>query len=102
MIATPWGNIEVADAHVHFFSPAFFASLGEKAPLLGWDAPSSPEDLARKWIAELDRNGVDRALLIASIPNDSASVEAAVELDPERLAAVSMTNPLLPHAPSTR
>ena len=111
---TPWGEIEVADAHVHFFSPAFFRSLSEQkramehkspeevrgaaeaAALLGWDQPASPEDLADRWIAEMDRHGVARAVLIASIPNDTVSVGLAVEKYPARFTAVYMANPTLP------
>jgi predicted TIM-barrel fold metal-dependent hydrolase len=98
---TPWGDIEVADAHLHFFSPAFFKSLAEQkgvgsvAGLLGWDEPSTPEQLADRWVAEMDRNGVARAMLIASIPNDTVSVGLAVERYPDRFSAVYMTNPTL-------
>jgi predicted TIM-barrel fold metal-dependent hydrolase len=100
--STPWGDIEVADAHMHFFSPAFFKSLAEQketdsvAGMLGWDEPSTPEELADRWVAEMDRNGVARAMLIASIPNDTESVGRAVEKYPERFHAVYMTNPTLP------
>jgi len=104
MAVTPWGDIQIADAHVHFFSPAFFKSLAEQkatggvADLLGWDEPSSPEDLADRWAAELERNGVSRAMLIASIPNDTLSVGLAVERYPDRFSAVYMANPMLPSA----
>jgi uncharacterized protein len=98
---TPWGNIEVADAHLHFFSPAFFKSLAEQkgtqsvAGVLGWDEPSTPEQLADRWVVEMDRNGVTHAMLIASIPNDTKSVGLAVEKYPDRFSAVYMTNPTL-------
>lgn len=100
MAATPWGEIEVADAHLHFFSPAFFSSISEQkgadaAPLLGWDEPVTPEDLAHRWAEELDRNGVRRAMLIASVPGDTASVDAAVAAYPDRFTALSMVNPLV-------
>jgi predicted TIM-barrel fold metal-dependent hydrolase len=95
---------EIADAHVHFFSPAFFHSLAEqrKVPevnsLLGWDLPDSPEALADRWAGEMDRNGVAQAMLIATIPGDTSSVEAAVARYPSRFGAVSMVNPLAPNA----
>jgi uncharacterized protein len=101
---TPWGKIEIADAHVHFFSPAFFRSLAEQknnefvAGMLGWDEPTSSEALAMRWAAELDRRQVSRAMLVASIPNDTESVGAAVEAYPDRFSAVYMTNPMLPSA----
>ncbi|MEP6716810.1 MAG: amidohydrolase family protein [Terriglobia bacterium] len=108
MAATPWGEIEVFDAHLHFFSPAFFESLAhqkgvpEVGTSLGWDIPSSCPELADRWIAELDSQGVAAAVLIASIPNDTGSVAEAVKRAeaaksrPERLHAVSMVNPLVP------
>ncbi|HEU5021569.1 MAG TPA: amidohydrolase family protein, partial [Bryobacteraceae bacterium] len=95
---------EIADAHVHFFSPAFFRSLAEqrKVPevnsLLGWDLPDSSEALADRWVGEMDRNGVGQAMLIATIPGDTPSVEAAVARHPSRFGAVSMVNPLAPNA----
>jgi predicted TIM-barrel fold metal-dependent hydrolase len=101
---TPWGGIEIADAHLHFFSPAFFKSLAEQknnepvAGLLGWDEPTSSEALATRWAEELDRNQIQRAMLIASIPNDTESVGAAIETLPDRFSAVYMANPLLPSA----
>ncbi|HXJ38460.1 MAG TPA: amidohydrolase family protein, partial [Bryobacteraceae bacterium] len=99
---TPWGSLEIADAHVHFFSPAFFKSLAEQkndefvANLLGWEEPTSPEALAYRWAGELDRHNIARAMLIASVPNDTHSVGAAIRKYPERFSAVYMTNPLLP------
>ena len=104
LLSTPWGGIEVADAHLHFFSPAFFKSLSEQknhepvADILGWEEPASPEALATRWADELDRNHISRALLIASIPNDTYSVGAALEHHPDRFSAVYMANPMLPSA----
>jgi hypothetical protein len=95
---------EIADAHVHFLSPAFFRSLADqrKVPevnsLLGWDLPDSSEALADRWVGEMDRNGVAQAMLIATIPGDTASVDAAVARHPGRFGAVSMVNPLAPNA----
>jgi len=99
---TPWGEIEIADAHVHFFSHRFFALLagqrnatvGEIMPLLGWETPpAEPEALAARWAAELDRHGVTRASLIASLPEDEDSVAAAVARYPERFFGCFMVNP---------
>jgi uncharacterized protein len=104
MIATPWGEIEVADAHVHFFSPAFFQSLAEQkntpevGSLLGWEVPETSEYLADRWVIELNNNGVDKAVVIGSIPGDVESVGIAVERHPERFHSVVMINPLLPGA----
>jgi uncharacterized protein len=92
--------LDIADAHVHFFSPAFFDSLAnqKKVPevgsLLGWDVPISAEALADRWVAEMDKHGVGQAMLIASIPNDDASVKIATDRYPARFNSVSTVNPM--------
>ena len=99
------------DVHCHFFSTAFFAALGRglagsdpNAPAdaalakLGWDAPGTPEALADRWTAELDRHGVSRAAIMASIPGDEASVEAAVARHPARFVGMFMVDPTQPEA----
>jgi predicted TIM-barrel fold metal-dependent hydrolase len=103
---TPWGEIEVADAHVHFFSDNFFQLLARQkegltvegmGPLLGWEMPpSDPAALATRWVEELDRHHVSRAALIASLPGDEASVEAAVSAYPDRFYGYFIVNPLAP------
>ena len=100
---TPWDDLEVADAHVHFFSRRLFAALGSQcgksaeqtAAALEFDLPpEDPRELARVWATELDRYGVSRAALIASVPGDEASVIAAVAAFPDRFYAYAMINPL--------
>ncbi|HYW48394.1 MAG TPA: amidohydrolase family protein [Bryobacteraceae bacterium] len=100
---TPWGEVALADAHVHFFSRRFYESLAaqcgtgvdEVASTLDWRLPpEDPRELARTWADELDRHGVARAALIASMPGDEESVRAAVEAFPERFFAYAMVNPL--------
>ncbi len=104
MIATPWGEIEIADAHVHFFSPEFFRALAQQkgvpgvGPLLGWEIPESAEYLADRWIVEMNHNGVESAVLVASTPGEVESVAVAAERYPERFHSVVMMNPLLPGA----
>jgi predicted TIM-barrel fold metal-dependent hydrolase len=102
---TPWGALAVSDAHVHFFSHRFFAALAEQkkvpvdslAPVLGWQLPSEyPEHLAAAWVQELDRQGVSRASLIASVPGDQESVIAAVRAFPQRFYGYMMVNPVAP------
>jgi predicted TIM-barrel fold metal-dependent hydrolase len=109
MAQTPWGDLRVADAHVHFFSHRFYSLLATQkklrdaaalGPLLEWEIPSSdPIALATRWVTELDRHGVSRAALIASIPEDEASVEAAVEAYPDRFFGYFMVDPLRSGAP---
>src|SRR5580698_5536514 len=100
---SPWGPLAVADAHVHFFSHRFFATLVAQKPgltpeaareQLGWTMPpEDPMQLATEWAGELDRHGVQTASLIANIPGDEASVAAAVRFLPERFHGFAMVNP---------
>jgi uncharacterized protein len=100
-MTTPWGEIPIADAHIHFFSKAFFAALAAQKP--GVDIPAAleweaPDDLAARWVQELDRHGVSRSALIASIPNDEVSVVDAITRNPGRFYGYFMCNPCAPDA----
>jgi predicted TIM-barrel fold metal-dependent hydrolase len=98
------------DAHCHFFSEQFFATLGrQRAPLapqsaadivaaLKWDPPGSPDDLADRWVDALDRGGVRRASLIASVPGDEESVARALARHPSRFVGFFMLDPTAPDA----
>lgn len=103
-MTAPWGEIEVSDAHVHFFSPAFFQSLAEQkgepdvGSLLSWEVPESSEYLADRWVVEMNHNKVQSAMVIGSIPGDVESVGVAVERHPERFHSIVMMNPLMPGA----
>ncbi len=97
----PWGELAVADAHVHFFSHRFFESLAGQAkqPVddigrkLAWQLPpEDPAALGLAWAAELDRQGVAQAALIASFPGDEASVAAAAAAAPGRFWPYAMLN----------
>jgi uncharacterized protein len=96
----------LCDAHCHFFSSRFLELLTKGAAgfpaenrsaavsqKLGWDDPGAPEALADRWVAELDRHGVARASLIASIPGDEQSVAMAVARHPSRFVGFFMFNP---------
>lgn len=96
----------LCDAHVHFFSPGFFDGLGAQLKLppdgraaevlkrVGWEDPGTSEALADRWAAELSKNGVDRAALIASLPGDEGSVATAVARHPSRFVGFFMLNPM--------
>jgi uncharacterized protein len=99
----------INDCHCHFFSSRFLEILTKDigdlpqsdrpaavAAKLGWEPPGSTDELADRWVAELDRNNVNRAALIASIPGDEDSVAAAVARHPARFVGVFMFNPLAP------
>lgn len=100
------------DSHCHFFSEQFFATLGRQRPLgseqsaadvvaaLGWDAPGAPEDLADRWVAELDGAGVARAALMASVPGDEHSVARAVTRHSSRIVGFFMLDPTAADAAS--
>ena len=95
----------INDAHCHFFSEQFFATLGRQRPpgaeqsaadvvgALGWDPPGTPEELADRWAQELDRHGVSRAALISSVPGDEVSVGRAVARHPKRFVGFFMVDP---------
>ena len=98
--------MQVCDVHCHFFSSRFLEILtkdrrdlppGDHAAvvstLLGWDPPGPPDALADRWVAELDRQGIARAAVIASVPGDEESVAAAILKHPSRLVGFFMLNP---------
>ena len=98
----------VHDCHCHFLSARFFEVLGREkygaagataagvAAELGWEAPGEPPALAARWVEELTRQRVSRAVLIASVPGDEASVSTAVTLFPDRFVGGFVMNPAAP------
>ena len=97
----------INDVHCHFFSSRFLEILSQPMPdlpdtsrasavaaKLGWTDPGSVDALASTWAAELDRHGIGRAALIASIPADEDSVAGAVRLHPGRFVGFAMLNPV--------
>ena len=109
---TTWGNIDISDAHAHFFSHSFFeglakqkSALGEAVTAdaliesLGWDPPPADNaELAAQWVAELDRCGVQSTVLMASLPGDEESAADAARAFPNRIDGYCMLNPLAPDA----
>src|SRR5262245_25488666 len=83
-------DMAICDAHCHFFSTRFFELLTKDLPdlpdteraqavcdRLQWQDPGTAQALADRWLQEMDRAGVSRAVLIASIPGDEDSVATA-------------------------
>src|SRR5260221_11058950 len=94
----------INDAHCHFFSSRFLELLAPDtgggdaiAARLNWDAPGTPTELGDRWITELDRYGVSRAALIASVPGDAASVAEADAPHPHPFVGFFNHNPTGPH-----
>jgi len=98
--------MRICDAHCHFFSSQFlelltaglpgFPEAGRSAEVshrLGWQDPGTAEELADRWVVELDAHQVSRAAIIASIPGDEASVATAVARYPSRFVGFFMFNP---------
>src|SRR5437016_405190 len=103
MIETPFGRQFVFDAHTHFFGGSFLDELGKQVGAngeevtrrLGWEMPpAQPEDLARKWVAEMDRHGVDRMISIHTLPGDLESAGRGIAAADGRLVGYVMVNPL--------
>lgn len=100
-------TMRLCDVHCHLFSSRFLELVSEGIPDLpmtgragavshrvGWTDPGPIEALADRWVAEMDRHGVARIALIASIPGDEASVAAAVTRHPSRFIGFFMFNPM--------
>lgn len=108
MAQTPWGDLPVTDAHVHFFSHRFYVGLAhakqlvepsEIGPLLNWEIPSKdPDELATRWLGQMARHGVRRICLIASASGDEGSVSAAVAAHPDYFFGYFMFDPTQPDA----
>ena len=114
---TAWGDVAVHDAHAHLLSRNFFRLLAaqksglaaehlaaehpdeapEKAIVaeLGWDLPpEDPAELAARWVTELDRHGIRKIALMASLPGDEQSAAAARAAFSDRIHGYFMLNPL--------
>lgn len=105
---TPFGDVSVFDAHGHFFSYRFYQGLVEPikgryagkdpsaavAEELGLELPEQdPAKLAARWVAEMDRHGVARMVLMASAVGDEESAAAAVKAFPQRITGYFMLDP---------
>jgi uncharacterized protein len=110
---TEFGELRVLDAHAHFFSHPFFMQFvdalrqelagddpyGALAGRLGWELPTPDHAaLGRRWVQEMDRHGLERMVLIASMPGDEESILAAGCAFPERILGYFMLDPTKPDA----
>ena len=105
--------MKVNDFHCHFFSSDFLRALGLQAGMedtaevaadvarrLNWENPGSNLELAQRWVEELDKHGVNRIGLIASLPGQEDSVSRAVGAFRERFVGQFMIDPGQPDATS--
>lgn len=98
----------VIDAHLHLFSRDYFLALARQSPLpgtpeerladlerrAGIEVPRSDLDAhVRRWLAELDRHHVERAVTFASAPEEAPAVAEAGRLSGGRLVPVALVNP---------
>lgn len=110
---TELGEVRVLDAHAHFFSLRFFQALvdalGDRLPdedryaglgeRLGWDLPAADAGgLADRWLGEMERWGIERMALMASIPGDEESIAVAAGTHPARIIPFAMFDPTRPDA----
>src|SRR5213596_1791985 len=101
-------NTSTFDAHLHFFSREVFTFYANQVPdLKGVSDPAAvaiarlgveppppePAALAKRWVAELDRYQVERAVLFGSAPGEQESVGLAVRAYPNRFVGFQMFNP---------
>lgn len=99
----------VFDAHVHFFGREFYAFQATFVPREdpetvlgrvragGLEIPGpDPKAHAARWIAEMDRNGIDRAVMFASVPTEINTVGEAAASFPRRLFPYAVVNPTAP------
>lgn len=102
-------NIEVIDAHTHFFSyhwlQHFYELTKEQftdgvrglAKKLNWELPpQDPRELGKRWVQEQDKFGVKKQVLFASKLNDAELLTVAVQAYPERLIGYVMIDPSAP------
>ncbi len=98
----------IVDFHTHFFSSVFFRTLAAQSPL-----PGSPEEKLRqasaaagfelpqdavaahtaRWIAAMDRHGVEHLCTFASVPEEIGAVCEAAALSQGRISAFALVNP---------
>ena len=103
MIDTPFGRLSVFDAHAHFLDQSFLAGLGAQTGLdagavaqrLEWEMP---QRLAPRWIEEMDRHGVDRMVLMHTLPGDLDAAGWEIASAGGRQVGYVSVNPLAPEA----
>jgi len=101
------------DLHTHYFSRLFFRTLATQSPLPGTPEEKlaalaqktgielPPEDSSahlQRWLAELDRHGIEHLCTFASLPEELAEVGAAALASGGRMSGFALVHPKLPGA----
>jgi len=96
------------DFHTHFFSATYFRTLAAQSPIpgdvdarlarvsaaAGFELPSdSVVEHTSRWIAEMDRHGVDHLCTFASTPEEVPLVCEAAAQSKGRISAFALVNP---------
>jgi predicted TIM-barrel fold metal-dependent hydrolase len=102
------GLYKIFDAHVHFYSNAFFkysvrqklnradinSELRNLAAKGHIEIPGEdPVQLAKRWIDIIDKWKLERLMLFSSIPGDEDSVIKSVQAFPNRFSGMFMIDP---------
>lgn len=102
--------MKIVDAHTHFFSREFFqllarqaaqatggnpeALLAESTRKAGIELPAQdPSEHALRWLSELDRHGIERAVAFASLPGEARAVREACLSTNGRLIPFLLVDP---------
>lgn len=101
--------MQVLDSHVHFFSRIFYErqaaearpdnveGLIDRLNVSGIDVPEDDHIALRdRLILEFDENGVEHALVFASVPEETAVVGEAAYTSDGRMSAFATVNPKQP------
>ncbi len=105
--------MKICDAHLHFFSWDFFYTLacaaakptGEKPEKLlqrialeaGFELPPrDPVEHLQRWLGQMDLHGVDKAVVLSSIPEEADAVHEVCADADDRLIPFTMLNPAAP------
>jgi len=96
------------DFHTHWFSHLYFRTLAAQSPLPGTPEEKlaalakrtgielPPEDSAAhlaRWLAELDKHGIEHLCTFASLPEELAEVGAAALASQGRISGFALVNP---------
>ncbi|MFW9830355.1 MAG: amidohydrolase family protein [Candidatus Thorarchaeota archaeon] len=101
-------GLNVIDSHSHYISFATFQSLQvstkaiqrrirTRTDMTEVDVPRQGEDFAKRWVAELDRYGIERIGMMVG-PESWEEFSDAIRRFPNRFYGYANINPLLPDA----